>query len=78
MFLLRVTDAPTCSPDVQTGIPSSTTTAGKKNNTNGPFGLGSDSGFPPLVDVTSTVHVQGGSVVSSPAVDEHVVAAGNP
>ncbi|GKA91613.1 zinc finger, CCHC-type containing protein, partial [Tanacetum coccineum] len=52
-------------------------TAGKKNNTNGPFGLGSDSGFLPLVDVTGTIQVQDGSVLSSPAVDELVVAAGN-
>ncbi|GKD25604.1 hypothetical protein Tco_1231818, partial [Tanacetum coccineum] len=53
--------------------------AGKKNNTNGPFGFW----FSPLVNVTGTVHVQDGSltegivVVSSPAMDEHVVAAGN-
>ncbi|GJZ65610.1 hypothetical protein Tco_0622306, partial [Tanacetum coccineum] len=51
--------------------------AGKKNNTNGPFGLGSDSGFLSLVDVTGTVHVQDGSVVSSPAVEELAVAFGN-
>ncbi|GKF73271.1 hypothetical protein Tco_0219603, partial [Tanacetum coccineum] len=51
--------------------------ARKKNNTNGPFGLGLDSGFLPLVDVTGTIQVQDGSVLSSPAVDEPVVAAGN-
>nr|GEZ12163.1 hypothetical protein [Tanacetum cinerariifolium] len=48
--------------------------AGNKNNTNGLFGLGLDNGFPPSVDVTGKAD---GSVVSSPAVDELVVAAGN-